>query len=412
MALLSASVFAGCASVTRHTGAPETPGFVQDRFAIGFWVDPPADERMAERYAEIADANFTLVLGRFGAKTREQIDRQLQLCEKFGLKALVGTRGLEPEQYAEGPACWGYLMRDEPSAADFPALRQQVDAVREARPGRLAYINLFPNYANAGQLGTNTYEEHVARFVDEVRPEVLSMDHYPQFKPGRDGRDAYCANLDVMRRHSLRAGIPFWNFFNTMPYGSHTDPTEAQLRWQVFTSIAYGAKGVLYFCYYTPGGGEFPKGGAIITTDDRRTNHYYQARRINEQLRNLGPTLMKLTSTGVYRLGPDDDPRESLEGCPITSISGASRDPSPDYLIGVFRHADGRRAVMLNNYRFAYTAWPTVTFDVDAAEVVEVDPWSGRELALVDDSPAMEGLQVALDSGAGRLFLLPPSPTR
>ena len=34
--------------------------FVQDRFAIGFWVDPPIDERADQRYAEIAAANFTV----------------------------------------------------------------------------------------------------------------------------------------------------------------------------------------------------------------------------------------------------------------------------------------------------------------------------------------------------------------
>ena len=28
--------------------------FVQDRLAIGFWVDPPMDERAEERYREIA----------------------------------------------------------------------------------------------------------------------------------------------------------------------------------------------------------------------------------------------------------------------------------------------------------------------------------------------------------------------
>ena len=28
------------------------------------------------------------------------------------------------------------------------------------------------------------------------------------------------------------------------------DPSEAQLRWQAFTALAYGAKGILYFVYW------------------------------------------------------------------------------------------------------------------------------------------------------------------
>jgi hypothetical protein len=57
----------------------------------------------------------------------------------------------------------------------------------------------------------------------------------------------------------------FWNFFNAMPFGGHSDPSEAQIRWQIFTSLAYGAKGVLYFCYFSPAGhGTFARGGGVI----------------------------------------------------------------------------------------------------------------------------------------------------
>lgn len=33
-----------------------------------------------------------------------------------------------------------------------------------------------------------------------------------------------------------------------MPYDAmHTDPTEAMLRWQAMTALAYGSSGVMYF---------------------------------------------------------------------------------------------------------------------------------------------------------------------
>ncbi len=379
--------------------------FTQDRIAIGFWVDPPADESMDARYAEIAEANFTLVLGGFGARTPETVRRQLELCEKLDLRAVVSTAGLPPDQLPEGPACWGYMLRDEPNARDFPALRAQVDAIRAARPGRLAYINLFPDYASPQQLGTDTYDEHVARFIKEVGVDVLSMDHYPLLQPGHDGRRAYCDNLDVMRNYSLQEAIPFWNFFNTMPFGPHFDPTENALRWQVFTSLAYGARGVLYFCYWTPRGGEFPRGGAILTAEGRRTRHYDQARRVNAAVKALGPTLMQLTSTAVLRLAPGGDAAAVLADSPIKAINGG---PHGDYLLGVFSHADGRRAVLLSNYDYLYTSWPTVEFDADLASVREVSQETGGEVAVLDDSPDLEGLQLSLDSGAGRLFLMPP----
>lgn len=376
--------------------------FRQDRFAIGLWVDPPESADLDARYAEIAQANFTFINGIFGASSSNAIARQLELCQKHGLKAIVSMGGQPPDHQPTNSACWGYHLADEPGAGVFPELRKSVDAIRRARPGKLAYINLFPNYCPPHALGTSNYNEHVRRFMTEVNPDVLSMDHYPQFSPSADGREDYCQNLDVMRRHSLAAGIPFWNFFNTMPYGPHTDPTEAQLRWQIFTSLAYGAKGVMYFCYWTPAGAEFPKGGAIITRDGRKTRHYAEAQRINAALKNLGPTLMQLTNTGVIRIKPREDSVAALKDTALRGISNG------DYLIGTFRHADGRRAVLLNNYHFAYSAWPTVTFDAEVSNVIEVNPKTGKETPVVDDSPDMPGLQLSLDAGEGRLFILPP----
>ena len=381
--------------------------FQQDRFAIGLWVDPPLDDQAEARYQDLADANFNMVIGGFGNGELAQL---IALCEKHDLKLIARTRSLEAADLPENPAIWGYALRDEPGAEDFPKLREMADAVRGARPGKLPFINLFPNYADPSQLHTDSYEEHVRLFMETVEPEVLSMDHYPQFHPGRDGREGYCTNLDTLRTHSMKAGVPFWNFFNIMPYGPHTDPTESQVRWQIYTSLAYGAKGVMYFCYFTPqGGAEFPKGGAIIHADGRKSRHYGEAQRINAELEKLGPVIMQLSSEKVVHVdeAAGDVPPDKLAGLPITNLARAKEDPQGDYLVGAFKHADGRRAVLLNNYHFAYTAWPTVTFDASPESVVEVDKTTGEEYPIIDDSPLMEGLQISLGAGDGRLFLLP-----
>jgi hypothetical protein len=395
------------------TAAPSVAregGFRQDRFAIGFWVDPPVDAKMEQHYQEIADANFSLVLGGVAANNAGAARRQLHLCEKLGLKALVWSGETPANLLPNSPACWGYVVWDEPHVRDFPALRQRTDEIRRHRPHRLACINLYPNYASENQMGVSSYAEYLRRFVKEVQPDVLSMDHYPMFKPGEDGRDAYCENLAAMREVSQEAGIPFWNFFNTMPYGPHTDPTEAQLRWQMHASLAYGAKGVLYFCYYTPISHEFPKGGAIIGRDNLPTRHYGQAKRLNGEVKNLGPALMRLTSTAVIRIRLETEIEPALAGTPLKNITRAEVDPEPDLLIGVFKHEDGRRAVLLMNYRFEYTAWPTVEFAAPLPAVREIDKTTGRERLVRDDSPDLAGLQVSLDAGEGRLFLLNESP--
>jgi hypothetical protein len=110
---------------------------------------------------------------------------------------------------------------------------------------------------------------------------------------------------------------------------------------------------------------------------------------------------MNLTSTGVYRCTPKDDPTTVLNGSGIRSL-----DPG-DYLIGTFQHADGRRAILLNNYHFAFSAWPTAVFDAPTSSIIEISPITGKEIPATDDSPDLPGFQVSLDAGQGRLFLLP-----
>ncbi len=386
--------------------ARDTGRFVQDRFVISFWVDPPAGEITDARYKEIADANFTVVHGAFGPATDADLKKQLELCKKYGLKLIAKSSLTTLGKLADDPVVWGYHLIDEPGAAGLPDVKAKIEQNRKDHPGKLAYFNLLPDYAPLTWLGTKSYDEYIERFAKETGCDVLCMDYYPQMTPTADGREGYCNNLAVMRKYSVEMGIPHWNFFNTMPFGPHHDPTESHLRWQIYTSLAYGSKGVLYFCYWTPGkgaagGGEFPKGGAIITAEGIKTRHYEQAKRINFALKNMGPTLMKLTSTDVIRIKPADDPTPLLADSPLKSLSTGG-----DYLIGMFRDKYGKRAVLINNYDHNYTSWPTVEFAVPVEKVVEVDQATGKRVPVRDDSPEMAGLQLSLDAGAGRLFVL------
>jgi hypothetical protein len=398
-----AMIFAA-AMTTFHAAASPSPTFRQDRFAIGYWVGPQTSENLRDRYREIAEANFTLVIGSHGM----EVSKQLALCREFGLKAIVDGAGLA---VPADDACWGFALTDEPNASQFADLAKKVQEVRARQPGKFGYINLFPNYASPAQLGAPTYEEHVQRFMQTVKPEVLSMDHYPLMRPESDGRAAYLENLATMRKHSLAAGIPFWNFFYSMPFNDRLDPTEAQIRWQIFASVAYGAKGILYFCYWTPGKGaagtgEFPKGGAIITAEGLKTRHYDEARRINAELKNLGPTLMQLTSTTVVRVKDDGGSAAALKGLPLKNLMRVAGDPPGEFLIGCFSHTNGDQAVLIVNYNYSFTAWPTVEFMADTSQVREVSKSTGALARVIDDSPELPGLQISFGAGDARLFII------
>lgn len=111
--------------------------------------------------------------------------------------------------------------------------------------------------------------QYLSSYISTVHPDMLCFDHYPLFSgvtPDSDVSTAgYHRNLRAVASAARSASLPFFNFFGSMPYNGRADVSEAQLRWQAFTSLAYGAKGVLYFCYWSPTGTSFEWGGGLIT---------------------------------------------------------------------------------------------------------------------------------------------------
>jgi hypothetical protein len=89
----------------------------------------------------------------------------------------------------------------------------------------------------------------------------------------------------------------------------------------------------------------------------------------------------------------------------ITRVSG---DSPGEFVIGFFTHTDGRRAILILNHYYSFTAWPTLEFaSSNPAEIVEVSKSTGEIAPVIDDSPELKGLQLSFGAGDARLFLLP-----
>ena len=246
---------------------------------ISAWVDPvvPPSE-FAAQYATFAAAGFTTLLGGFGATTPSAVAASLAAAAAAGLEALPSAcetaAGPGPNGTCVGlasPALRGFQMFDEPAVTDFAALAAWAASVASRAPGALRFINLLPNYAS-GALGASTYQEYLTEFVATVRPDMLCFDHYPVFGLGsataaNDNATmaGYIRNLAAVRSVAAAAGLPFYNFFGAMPFNGRADISESQLRWQVWTSLAHGASGVLYFCYWSPAGADFAWASALMT---------------------------------------------------------------------------------------------------------------------------------------------------
>jgi hypothetical protein len=353
-------------------------------FFITFWCGPPLPELTDARAAEIAAAGFDVIGPPCEGPITPALTRQaLDVAARHGLTMWIKDRridqldGLQPDwragvdavvaELGGHPALDGYFLVDEPGRDQFPELGLVVARLRQADPRRIPYINLLPGYAGADALGTDTFAEHLDAYMADVQPSLLSIDYYP-FREDGD-RDTFFADLALVRAHALAAHVPWLLIVQAMPHGRYRDPTPAELSWQVFNGMAFGAGAISYFAWWTPvhvphaDRWRFRHG---IIENGAATAKLDAVRAINRAAHAIARQLDGFRSTAV--IDGAGQFGAALPAPPLRAVEGAAT-------VGLFAAADGRRAALLVNrdYRAPGTvrlhtppaAPPALAFDAE-----------------------------------------------
>jgi len=347
---------------------------------VTYWAGPRLTDAVAQ---QLAEGGWNVVWAS---------EEDLDVAARHGLRAQLQHPLLHPESLDDPqrrdrldalvdrvknhPALYSYFLRDEPNAKDFPGLGKLVAYLRERDPAHLAYINLFPTYANNAQLGTEgdvvtAYREHLRLYMEIVQPDLVSYDHY-QFRANGDG-DQYFLNLAMIRETALQAGVPFLNIVQACSWTpSMRVPNGDELRYLVFTSLAYGAQGISYYVYCWPN-----HVGGMANPDGTPTPLYHAAQILNRRFEAVAEQLQPLQSLAAYHAGkvplgatalPDDSPIQVK----AAGANPGTAEEGEGWLLGLFGPAADRptHAVVVNlDYRAARTA------EVQGAGVWEIfDP--------------------------------------
>jgi len=255
------------------------------------------------------------------------------------------------------PLFWGFSGKDEPGEERFAQLAEDHRRIQRLAPGTLYWINHLPTYGfgSKEQDALEEYDRFIQTYIDAVRPQLFTYDHYclmgdPQiqadswYSPNRE--QDYFANLEIVRERTLAAGVDFGVIVSVGTFGGVRGASEAELRWQAFTSLAYGSRLLGWFCYLT----EVNYGhwtnweDMVINRDGSRTRHYAMLKYLNAEVLNWGPTLLRLISTGVYHTEPLP-PRTSPIAASVLlrSVTGGMA------LVGEFVDGDGEAYAMVVN---------------------------------------------------------------
>lgn len=290
---------------------------------VTYWAGPAMSSKAAE---QMAQGGWNLVWCG---------EKDLDLAARHGLRAQLQDGLLTPAsldnpaqrekldaliaRVRQHPALYSYFVTDEPNATNFPDLGRLVAYLRSRDPVHLAYINLFPTYANNNQLGNRgdkipAYQEHLRQYVDIVNPDLISYDHY-QFSVKGDSPD-YFLNLALIRRAAQDADLPFMNIVQACTWTpSMRVPKPDEMRYLVYTTLAYGAQGISYYVYCWPA-----HTGGIANPDGTPTVLYPALKQYNREFVAIARELQSLKSLGVYHAGMLPPGAEPLPGDAVFTL--------------------------------------------------------------------------------------------
>ncbi len=361
-------------------------------FIVTFWCGPPLADLTDARAAEIAAAGFNVIGAPCEGAVSVALNQDaLEIAARHGLSMWITDSRLNDlrnlpvdwqgqvaeavADYASYPALGGYFLVDEPSAADFPVLGQIVAKLQHIDPHRLPYINLFPDFVPSEALGTPTYGAYLREFFDTVHPPLLSVDYYP-FRTQSD-RPSFFDNLEHIRAEARAHHVPFLLIVQAMPHGPYRDPTEAELAWQVHHALAFGARGISYFAYWTPvhvrdaETWQFRHG---LVEGGEATEHLRQVARLNRDAQRYAAQLDGLQSIGVADSGGQFG--TALPIGPLAGIDG------PPVTMGFFVGRGSLVVLMVNqDYRQAQRVALRLRPNMAAPETFELTTTRWHELA-------------------------------
>jgi len=258
-------------------------------------------------------------------------------------------------QVSNKPALFGYFLADEPPPSRFAGLANWRASFQAADPSKKTYINLGWDY-------------DYADFIPTVQNDFLSYDWY-----GLRDNDVvdvhYFPCLEKVRSFATSSGQPFWNTVSSMrllgvdsdgnpyPPWNVPAPTPANLRFQLYTSLAYGAAGIAWFTY-------FSRDAAAPIQYGQKTIYWDYLRDVNLQMHRIGQTYITLAYQNVFHYPnvPAGQPYMNYPGRGIATSQHVQSLSGGDYVVGEFTGPSSKKWIMVVNKSLTTNATLNVTF--------------------------------------------------
>jgi hypothetical protein len=402
----------------------------QKEFIITMWN---AAEPGIASYAQIAKEHYNLIPVNYNAQPLNDSIERLEEAKKNGLRVILGNELINPMSLKD-PAklkqldeligkvkkyrnLEGYFITDEPTENKLDNYIELVSYLRKKDPGKLMYFNMPPTFALKEQSGISrdqlnrrgikypkhlhrvgennkvvmSYLSYLKKILSIIKPDLISYDHYPFF--GSANSTEYFLNLALISQASKESNKPFLNIIQASRYLKVWRlPTTKEMRFQIYTTLAYGGKGISYFVYWGSAEEESLYRNGIASPLANSLSS------INLELRRIGSTLMPLDLKGVYHTTPIPyGGQEIPQSSPVRILSKS------EVLVSMFGKGKKNNIFLIVNRSYINKQDVEVGLKINGEKIQELNRKTG-EWVFVGKLKANRKFDLTLEAGDGRLF--------
>ncbi len=371
-------------------------------------IEEPEYYLTEKDFQDYKDAGFTFLLSESSASYTEMTDFEgskmqtyMELAEKVGIPVVVSPLELslrsvetdsvltdEDKRYIDDMLknlstyrmFKGITLRDEPSYSAAGTFRSILDYVQSKSPDLYHYTCMLPIYAKQSAFSADesldlvgAYQQYIRTMADATGTFVY--DHYPLYSENYYGstvtsvKDNYYQNYELVAQDAKEHNYDMGMVVQSSSWGvygkeSSRHPritnTKADIGFQVYSALAYGAKSIAYYTYWEhrtqTSTGHYVFDAMVMYPDNPgeeplKTDTYYAVQAMNQELKKFDQVFLqydwegsmavtaknKEMSTMLSHVGEYDSPR--IDGVTATD----------EALIGCMKDEDGNDGFFVVN---------------------------------------------------------------
>jgi hypothetical protein len=376
-------------------------------FFIGAWVGPRTNAPAAE-WRRFKDAGLEVSFRPLeDPNDRAANVRTLARLDSLGLSMLPRDGAVDPDEterpgwrervhdvveaYKSHRSTFGYFVADEPGGKAIDSSIRLAAAFHEEDPARSAYVNLLP----VDEAAQQRWRDLATRFITEGKVSLWSWSAYSQRRSGED------ATFLLTLRNALEVGratgvpaiaiLQFTGFLDLDPM------PRAQMDYESAEAIAHGARGIVWFTWWTPNpqGPEGPWSGGAVEYDGTPSARADTLTLVNARARRLAALFPCAPPPRVAHFGSPMPRGSFVRSDRIRGLVGVDGGPAT-----VAASGDRSRWLVINRDRSrAHTLTVRLDHSTGVASVIEPD---SARTHVVD--PKRRSIVLALEPGGSALL--------